>query len=69
MRHQHHCSQCVSTLLQQFYRGVTDQSITFGLGLRHIRVSHLVLGSHTLESHALIFKIAFLKSTIIFGPL
>ena len=33
------------------YRGVTHQSITFGFGLRHIRVSHLVLGLHTLDYH------------------
>ena len=32
-------------------RGVTHQSITIGFGLRHIRVSHLVLSLHTLEYH------------------
>ena len=41
----------VSPKHNEKYRGVTYQSITFGLGLRHIRVSHLVLGSHTLEYH------------------
>ena len=35
----------------RYYRGVTHQSITFDFGLRHIRVSHLVLGLHTLEYH------------------
>ena len=35
----------------EFYRGVTHQSIIVSLGLRHIRVSYLVLGSHTLEYH------------------
>ena len=33
------------------YSGVTHQSITIGFGLRHIRVSHLVLGLHTLDYH------------------
>ena len=31
--------------------GVTHQSITIGFGLRHIRLSHLVLGLHTLDYH------------------
>ena len=31
--------------------GVTHKSMIFGFGLRHMRVSHLVLSSHTLEYH------------------
>ena len=33
------------------YRGMTHQSITIGFGLRHVRVSHLVFGLHTLGYH------------------
>ena len=39
------------------------------IGGWHIRVSHLIQDSHTLESHTSIFKIAFLKSTVTFGSI
>ena len=35
----------------KYYRGLTHQKVTFGFGLRHIRVLHLVLGFHTLDYH------------------
>ena len=41
----------MSYRLYMGYRGVTHQSITIGFGLRHIRLSHLVLGLHTLDYH------------------
>ena len=44
-------SNSMYTRRTYLYRGVTHQSITFGFGLRHIRVSHLVLGLHTLDYH------------------
>ena len=53
--------------------GVTHQSITIGFELRHIRVSHLVLGLHTLDYHtcyrarthwSLTPLITFFKSTV-----
>ena len=38
----------------------------FGFGLRHIRVSHLVLDLHILEYHARVFEMRFLENTVTF---
>ena len=53
-------------LVTKEFSRVTHLSLIFGFGLRHIRVLHLVLGSHTLEYYARVFEMCFLGT---FGPI